>query len=156
MIEIFLHHQRARTTEFVKVDPDKTVEDFAIEYGGKGALVWLEDGKESLKPEMTLAELGVTARCHIHVSFCQIVEVKVRYDGLTIEDSVSPAATSGAILKWAAGPEGFKLTDSQIAKHLLVTCETKTELEQTAHIGFFADDDCSVCLDLVPKERFQG
>jgi len=156
MIEIFLHHKRACTTDLVKVDPDKTVEDFAIEYGGKGAFVWLEDGKEPLKPEMTLAELGVTARCHIHVSSCPIVEAKVRYAGDTVECSVSPATTIGTVHKWAASPEGFKLTDSESAKHILVVCGTNTDLDRAEHIGCFADDDCTVCLDFLPKERFEG
>ena len=155
MIEIFLH-QRARATEFVKVDPDKTVEDFALECAGKGAFVWFEDAKDSLKPEMRLSEFRVTARCHVHVSFCSIVEVKVRYAGDIVECSVSPATTIGAVHKWAASPEGFKLTDSESAKHVLVVCGTNTDLNQSEHIGCFSDDDCSVCLDLLPKERFEG
>ena len=156
MIEIFLHLQQARTINLVKVDPDKTVGDLAIEYGGKRAIAWLEDGKEPLKSELSLREHGVTARCHVHISYCRSVEIKVRYNGLRIEDSVSPAVTGGAILKWASSAKGFKLTDGQIAKHELLTCDTEIELGQTDHVGFLADDDCSVCFDLVPKERFQG
>ena len=96
-------------------------------------------------------------RCHVHVTSCKAVVVKVRFAGLTpIEESFPPAATADSILKWAASPEGFKLTDSQAAKHLLGVCGTNTELDQADHIGFFADDDCSVCLDLLPKERPAG
>lgn len=156
MIEMFLHLQHARKIDLVKVDPDKTVEDLTNQYGAKGAIAWLEDGKEPLKSELSLTEQGVTARCHIHISSCQIVELKVRYNGISIEGSVSPAVTGEAILRWASGDEGFKLTDGQIAKHELLTCDTKTELGQATHVGFLADGDCTVCLDLVPKERFQG
>ena len=117
-MEIFLH-QRATETGFIKVDPDKTVRDFAIESLGEGALVWLEDGKEALDPEKTLTEIGVAERCHIHVSTCKQVLVKVRFGGDSIEESFPPPTSADRILKWAASPEGFKLTDSEAAKHLL-------------------------------------
>ena len=154
-MEIFLH-RRATETVFIKVDPEKKARDFGIECVGDVAFVWLEDGKVALDPEKTLAEAGIFERCHIHVSSCKLVVVKVRFGGDSIEDSFSPAATAGSILKWAASPEGFKLTDSEAAKHLLAICGTATELDQADHIGFFADDECSVCLDLLPRERFEG
>ena len=154
-MEIFLH-QRATQTGFVQVDSGQKVHDFGIECLGEGASVWLEDHKEPLDPEKTLAEVGVVDRCHLHVSTCKGVAVKVRFGGDTIEELFPPATTSDSILKWGAGPEGFKLTDSEAAKHVLAICGTDTELDQADHIGFFADDDCSVCLDLLPKERFEG
>ena len=154
-MEIFLH-QRATETGFIKVDPGKKVGDFGAECLGAGAFVWLEDSKEALEPDKTLAEAGVVERCHVHVSSCKIVVVKVRFNGDSVEDSFPPAATAASILKWAASPEGFKLTDSEAAKHLLAVCGTKTELDQADHIGLFADVDCSVCLDLLPRERFEG
>ena len=154
-MEIFLH-QRATQTGFIPVDPDQKVHDLAIECLGDEALVWLEDGKEPLDPDKTLAEVGVIEHCHVHISTCKGVFVKVRFGGDPIEDSFPPATTADAILKWAASPEGFKLTDSEAAKHLLAICGTNTELDQADHIGFYADDDCSVCLDLLPRERFEG
>ena len=155
-MEIFLH-QRATETAFIKVDPSTKVGALGIECQGDGASVWLEDGTEMLDPLKTLVEAGVVERCHVHVSSCKAVAVKVRFAGQTpIEESFAPAATAGSILKWAASPEGFKLTDSQAAKHLLAVCGTNTELDQADHIGIFADDDCSVCLDLLPRDRFEG
>ena len=155
-MELFLH-QRATEIGFIQVDPSTKVGAFGLECLGDEASVWLEDGKEALDPEKTLAEAGVVERCHVHVSSCKAVAGKVRFAGQTpIEESFPPAATAGSILKWAASPEGFKLTDSQAAKHLLAACGTNTELDQADHIGFFADDDCSVCLDLLPRERFEG
>ncbi len=155
MIEIFLH-MRAGEIAFVEVDPRSTVKDFGIECLGEEAFVWLEDSEAPLDPEMGLAALGVTERCHVHVSLCRKVAVKVRYAGEGIEESVSPAASADAILKWAASPEGFKLTDSEAAKHEFVLCGSETKFEPPAHIGAIADEDCSVCLDLRPKEKFAG
>ena len=154
-MEIFLH-QRATEAVFIKVDPDMTVRDFAKECLCEGALVWLEDGKEPLDPEKTLTEVGVVERCHVHVSTCKGVLVKVRFGGDSKEESFPPPTSADFILKWAASPEGFKLTDSEAAKHLLTICGTDTELDQADHIGLYADDDCSVCLDLLPRERFEG
>ena len=155
MIEIFLH-QRGKETAFVELDLTKTAEEFAVEYAGAGAFVCLEDAEEPLKPDMTLEAGGVVGRCHVHVSLCKVIAVKVRYNGETKEYSVPPATSGVVILKWAAGPEGFKFTDSEIAKHVLAICGTETEVDQADHIGTFADEDCSVCLDLLPKERFAG
>ena len=155
MIEIFLH-QRGRATEFVEVDPARTVEQFGIECLGPGATVWLEDAAGALSARMSMEAVGVTARSHVHVSPCPKIFVKVRFAGDTIECDTPPATTVGRVHKWAASPEGFKLTDSEAAKHVLAICDTKTELDQAEHIGFYADVDCSVCLDLVPKDRFAG
>ena len=155
MIEIFLH-LRGRMTEFVGVDPARTVEQFGIECLGPGATVWLEDADDALSARRSLEAVGVTARCHVHVSLCRAIVVKVRYGGDTREGSFPPATTVGRVHKWAASPEGFKLTDSEAAKHLLAICDTNIELDQAEHIGFFADDDCWVCLDLLPKDRFAG
>ena len=154
-MEIFLH-QRATETVLIKVDPDTTVRDFANECIGEGAWVWLEDGKEELDTEKTLTEVGAVDRCHVHVSTCKNVLVKVRFGGDSIEESFAPPTSADFILKWAASPDAFKLTDSEAAKHLLAICGTDTELDQADHIGAFADDDCSVCLDLLPRERFEG
>ena len=154
-MEIFLH-QRATETGFIEVEPDKKVGDFAEECLGEGALVWLEDGKKPLDPEKTLAEVGIEERCHVHVSTFKGVLVKVRFGGDSIEESLPPSTSADFILKWAASPEGFKLTDSEAAKHLFAICGTETELDHADHIGFYADDDCSVCLDLLPRERFEG
>ena len=155
-MEIFLH-KRTTKTEFIEVDPCKKVRDFASECVGDGAFVWLEGGKDALDPEKTLAEAGMVDRCHVHVSRCKAVTAKVRFAGQNpIEGVFSPALTADFILKWAASPEGFKLTDTEAAKHLLVVCGTETEVDQADHIGLFADEDCSVCLNLVPKERFEG
>ncbi len=154
-IEIFLH-RRAERIDVITVDSATAVTDLALGWVGAEALVWLEDAEKCLDPELTLEVAGVSAHCHLHVSTCRGVAVKVRYNGALVERSVPPAMTVGAVLNWAAGPDGFKLTDAEIAKHELAICGTETGLDQAKHIGSIADDDCSVCLDLRPKDRFAG
>ena len=87
---------------------------------------------------------------------CSIVQVKVRYAGDTRECSLSPASTIGEVHKWIASPQGFKLTDTESAKHELAICGEDTALDRAEHIGCYVDENCSVCLDLLPKERFAG
>ncbi len=154
-MEIFLH-QRVTATEFVEVDPEMKVVDFAKECLGEGALVWIEDGQEPLDPNKMLNDAGVVERCHLHVSRCMEILVKVRFGGDSIERSFPPPTSADFILKWAVNPKNFKLTDSEAAKHLFAICGTDTELDPADHIGRYADDDCAVCLDLVPRERFEG
>lgn len=154
MIEITLH-TRGCGIGFVKVDPRKTVREFGIECSGDQALVWLEDSEAPLAPERSLGAVGVTDRCHVHVSLCRTVAVKVRYHGKSIDSLVSPATSAAAIFEWAVSSKGFKLTDTEAAKHELVICGSEAEFAPPEHIGSIADD-CSVCLDLRPKEKFAG
>ena len=155
MSKVFLHC-RGKEIQLVELNPDTTVEAFGVEHVGPGAAVWLEDVKKPLNSQDTLAVVGVVEQCHVHVSSCKGIIVKVRYAGKTIEWSVSPAETVGKVHKWATSSEEFKLTDRESAKHELAVCETKSPPDVTEHVGCFADNDCSVCFDLRPKERFAG
>lgn len=154
-MKVFLH-QRAIATEIVEVDLKLTVKEFGANCLGEVAHVWLEGGAEPLDPEKTLEVIGITELCHIHISVCKAVDVKIRFGGDLLEGVFTPATSAESILKWAAGPKRFKLTDSEVAKHVIAICDTDTELDLADHIGFYADDYCAVCLDLLPKERFEG
>lgn len=140
----------------LEADQETRVETFVSEFVGEGALLWHEDAEEALSGHLTLAEVGVVEDCHVHVSLCPSVEVKVRFNGVGDERTFSPAVTVGSVLKTVGGPEGFKLTDSELAKHELVPCGTQSGLDESVHIGSAADGNCSACLDLVAKERIQG
>lgn len=155
MIKIYLH-SREKEIQWVDAKPDMTVEEFGAEHVGPGATVWLEDGKEELNSQCTLVDVGIDEHCHVHVSLCKEVLVKVRFAGESIESSVSPAETVGRIYKWATNSPEFKLTESETAKHELAVCESKRLVDVSEHVGSLAGDGCSVCFDLRPKERFAG
>ncbi|MCY4151385.1 MAG: hypothetical protein OXE94_04010 [Aestuariivita sp.] len=154
-MEIFLH-QRAKPPSFVEIDLNVTIADLAGECLTVGAHVWIENGHQPLDPAKTLVEIGITERCHLHVSICNEILVKVRFADTSIDRKFPPPTSTASILNWAVRPDNFNLTVSQVAKHVLVIRDTDTELNLEEHIGFYADDDCSVSLDLVPKERFEG
>ena len=156
MNEIFLH-QRTKETEFVEVDTDGTVEEFGVGCVGEGAKVWFEDAEKPIDPSSTFGSANVNDHCHIHVSLCPIVQVKVLYGGNSKERSFTPAMTVDRVFKWVTGPEGFKITQTEAAKLVLVPHETKVEINVNEHVGHFADDDCYVTFDLVADDgKFQG
>ena len=155
MARIFLH-QREKETELIDLVPDKTVEEFGLECLGTGAFVWLEDADKPLEAGATLTAAGIADLCQVHVSLCMEVLVKVRYNGKTAEGKFSPAMTVGPIFKWATGPDGFKLTDNQAALHHFTLCGGQGEVDESAHVGCLAEEDGTVCFDLLPNARFAG
>ena len=72
-----------------------------------------------------------------------------------ISRNVTPPVAR-AVLEWARGPGGFDLPAEQRAIHTIILCGTNTPLDLDEHVGVFAADDCTVCLELVPTTRFEG
>jgi hypothetical protein len=156
-MDVYLHSRESDEIAVVEVESTWTVEELLTRRGDpEGADAWLEDGENPLEHTATLASLGVEERSHLHISTCRMVAVSVRYGGDTKSRDFPPAATVASVFAWAAGPQGFGLTPTERAKHTLAVCEGAAELDRPAHIGSFAGEDCSVCLDLAPKERFEG
>ena len=153
--EIFLH-QRQKDVQIVEVELDTTIQKFATIHLSEKAYVWLQDAREPLDPDKTLGGAGITALSHVHVSLTKKTDVKVYQTDQGIERAFSPAATVERVFNWAIGPDGFKLTSTEAAKHLLATCEKQEELDLEEHIERYAGDDYTVCLDLVPRNRFEG
>ena len=51
--------------------------------------------------------------------------------------------------------KGFDLPVKERPKHEVGICGTGVIAERNDHIGTLATD-CALCLDLAPKDRFQG
>ena len=153
--EIFLH-QRQKDIRIVEVELDTTVGKLATEFLDEKASVWIQDAEEALDPDKSLEHAGVTTLSHVHISLAEKVYVKVYQTDHDIEQAFFPATTVEKVFNWAVGPEGFKLTDTEAAKHILATCDKREEVDPEAHIGRYAGEDSSVCLDLVPRDRFEG
>lgn len=153
-MQIYVHRPRQETV-FFEAANDAAVQELLDEHGGGQA--WLENQEEPLAPEATLREVGVSDRAHVHVGSCKRVHVRVRYAGKApIEHDFPPATTIEHVFQWATGKHGFELTETERAKHTLGICDTSTEADRSDHVGTFADEECRVCFDLAPKERFEG
>ena len=159
MSEIFLHHCRGIATEFVNVDLDAiTAEEFCSKHGNSESefRIWLQDAENPIDTDEVLSKAGVTERCHIIMTSCREIAVTIQQSGNRKEFHVAPSSTLQRIFEQATGENGFALTDDQRVNHelLQVTVEGTVNLED--HIGTIAGEDCTVILELCPKERFEG
>ncbi|HEX7060289.1 MAG TPA: hypothetical protein VF176_10610 [Solirubrobacterales bacterium] len=156
-MQIYIHRSETKELELIEVEEMISVKELAQAHGGDDASVWLEDEEESLAPEVPLKKAGVKDRGHVHVSKkCKKIEVQVRYAGDPKLRKFAPSATIARVFKWATGKKGFDLTPTERAKHTLGLCGTTTEPDKSEHVGSLANPDCTLCLDLAPKERFEG
>jgi hypothetical protein len=154
-VEFYIHVSAVEDIRRVRVEETLTVGELLAGHAEPGASAWLEETEEPLDPAGTLAAVGVADRAHIHLSRCRRVQVAVRYGGQTKNRHFPPAATVNAVFAWAVGPQGFKLTDAERAKHTLGVCGGQTEADRDAHVGSLATD-CAACFDLAPKVRYAG
>ena len=155
-MKIYVHSSETTELKLIEVEEKISVKEFAETQVGEGSSVWIEDEEESLELEAVLIEV-VKERGHVHVSKkCKKIAVSVRYAGDTKLKEFAPGATIARVFKWATGKNGFDLTPTERAKHTLGICHTNTEPDKSEHVGSLAGPDCTLCLDLAPKERFEG
>jgi hypothetical protein len=153
-MKIYVHRKGLEGPELVETEESATVAEIAGAQGGGN--VWAADADDPLDPEATLAQAGIGDRGHVQVSGCKRVRVRVRFVDDEKRESFPPGATIAAVYAWATSKKAFELTETERAKHALGVCGTLVQLDKSAHIGTYADDNCEVCLDLAPKERFEG
>ena len=153
-MEIFIHRSGKERIELREVDGSATVAE-AIGLAD-GEAVWLEEGDESgLDTGRTMNE-AVGERGHVHVNRCHRIAVTVNFNGAK-EHPFGPGATINRVFTWATGKDGFSMSPEDRAEHVLQVCGTKDQPSTSDHIGsFVSEGSCQVCLDLVPKHRFEG
>lgn len=153
-MDLYIHTKGG--VDVIDATADTTVDAIADAHGGAGHAVWVEGSDEPTLPGATLADVGLAAGGHVHVSTCRRVAVTASYNTIEKTESVPPAAAARAVLEWARGPRGFDLPAEQRATHTIVLCGSTSPLDLDEHIGVFAGDDCTVCIELVPTTRFEG
>ena len=152
-IEIYIHSNSGFSPDLVEVLSDGRVADLISE--GEG--IWLEDTNEALPTDSSLPEAGIARRTHVHRGRCPTVKVQVRHAGTEIIEEFSPATRIFQVFRWATGPKGFKLPESQIPKHGLALPGGDELLDPGVHVGSLVSGTrCVVTIDLVPKDRFAG
>lgn len=153
-IRIYIHRRGQEGPELMTVKGSTPVAEVTDAHGGGEA--WAADADDPLSRHATLADAGVGDRDHLHVSSCKRVNVQVRFVDDEKSESFPPGATIAAVYAWATSKKAFPLTESERAKHALGVCGTLVQLDKSAQIGTYSDESCKVCLDLAPKERFEG
>lgn len=151
-MQIFLHtNSGIALTEHL--GEGTTIGDVVAQTGIADATAWAEDSDEPLDAAALAATIG--DKRHIHITRCRRITVTVNYAGRQKERKFAPGATIQAVRRWAIGPDGFGLPETQRPKHEVGVCGTGVLAERDDHVGTLATD-CSLCLDLAPKDRFQG
>ena len=151
-MQIFVHSPNGLVLQ--DIDDHTSVRDLVTQVGLADASAWLEDTDEPLDPTNVLANV-VNNNGHIHLNYCRRVEVTVNFAGKEKARKFAPSATIQAVRQWAVGPNGFDLPAKERPKHEVGVCGTGNLAERTDHVGTLATD-CSLCLNLAPKDRFQG
>jgi hypothetical protein len=165
-IDVFVQAEGQSKIGTVKVSSTETVRgliDAAERDGmspsrGSGTTVAsLEDADEPARLDDTLAESGIVHRSRVHIHRCRRVDVKVFFNGRTIERQFPPAATIGKVTEWAVGKKGFILDAADAVEHVLQISGTTQRPDEDEHLGTLVNaSTCAVSFDLVPKQRVEG
>ena len=165
-IEIFLQGEGVSGIALVRVQPNGTVQEVLEAAKALGApadgpggplLVLLEDTEEVLASEVPLERAGIGHRSRVHVHRCRQIEVTVNFNHLHKAKAFPPSATIEAVKRWAVGKEGFGLGEVDAAEHVLQLCNTTIRPDEDIHIGSLVQfPSCTLCFDLVPKQRVEG
>jgi hypothetical protein len=145
---VFLHSRDQ--LQAIDLQGHETVEDI-LDRGGE---LWLENAEEPLARDAKLAEFG--AGVHLTRTSCRRAVATVRFNDEKKTKEFPPGTTVAHVFEWAAGPHGFDLPAGQRPKHTLGLCGTLAQPDKSDHLSQLVDDECAVCFDLAPKERFEG
>ncbi len=157
-MELFLHIEGEEEPRLVEFTNTTTAEALILASGGKaeGDMIWVEDGDEPLDADTVLAEVGIGEHAHLHRGRCRRLKVTVRHNGEK-EHLFPPSAKVERVLKWAVGKHGFDIPEDQVANLVLAVCGADHFLDRSIHIGSLPrPSDCALCLDLAPRDRFEG
>ena len=155
-MELFVHTNEDPQPSLQNIDDETCVKDLAANSGmGEDARVWREGENDPLDPALLVKD-AFADQANIHVGVHNAVEITVRYAGEEKQQVYAPSITIEELRAWAVGEAGFHLSEDQRGVHDLVVCETEDILVRSTHIGTLATAEAKLCLDLAPKERFQG
>lgn len=154
-IELFVHGPGAEDPALITIGVTRRVRELVLDEEPAGR-VWIEEVDEEVDLDITLEEAGIRHRHHVHRGRCRRVEVFVRFNGEFIRD-FGPGTTIKTVYRWVSGPDAANLSPEQAAKHVLAVPGADHFLADSVHIGSLVQPgSCSVTLDLLPRERFEG
>ena len=136
------------------LDATATIADLMDKAGLTDSTAWLEDVEDPLDPGAVVSTVAGD-KAHIHVNRCRRIDVTIQFAGQTKARQFPPGATIQAVRSWAVGPDGFDLPAKERPRHEVGVCGSGVIADRNDHVGTLATD-CGLCLDLAPKDRFQG
>jgi hypothetical protein len=158
-VDLFVHTQAKDEPEIVTVEETALVGSLVVE--GSGDHIWVTEQVEEVRLDVTFAEAGIGHHHHIHRGHCELLHADVRYvtDQGRVErktHDVRPTATIGRVLDWAVDDEGFNLPADQRPEYVLALPDAKEYLASDVRVITLVDQECTVHLDLLPKDHFGG
>lgn len=166
-IEVFVQGEGLPTITLVHVAGEGTIHDLVEAARAHGfpvnaldnrePVVLLENEDDALGLDTPLAVAGVGHRSRVHVHRCRHVHVTVNFNGASKERAFPPSVTVGHVHQWAVGKEGFNLPEVDATEHALQICGSATRPDEDIHIGALVSvPACTICFDLVAKQRVEG
>jgi hypothetical protein len=157
-MQLFLHSQGSGEAEIVTVDEATIVRTLVGE--GTDHRIWIAEQEEEVQLDISFAEAGIHNHHHVHRGHCHRLHADVRFmtdHGIEHkQDDVRPVATIGEVLDWAAGDRGFNLPTDKRPDYVLALPDAKEYLATDVRVITLVDDECTVRLDLLPKDHFGG
>lgn len=155
-MRLYLHRPTQLEPDAVEVAVDAVIRE-GLDGVDDTVSVLVEDTDEPLDVDATFEATDVVDRIHIHIGPVVRIGVTVNYNGLAKSDEFSASSRIERVFDWAVSDNAFDLGPEDATEHALAVCGTENPLAPDVHLGSLPQDGPHhVCLDLVPKHRFQG
>lgn len=155
-MRVYLHRPTQLEPDAVEVEVDAVIRDGLNEVDDSVSVL-IEDTDEPLDVDATFDAAGVTDRIHIHIAPAVRIGVTVNYNGVPKSDEFSASSRVERVFDWAVSDKAFDLGPEDATEHALAVCGAEDPLAPDVHLGSLPQDGPHhVCLNLVPKHRFQG
>jgi hypothetical protein len=156
IVELFEHVAGREDPEIIVVDETIRVRELLAVEDPEGQ-IWLEDVDEEINLELTLLEAGIGHQHHVQRSHCRVISVDVRFADERFHRDFAPSTTIKRVREWAVGPDAARLSPDQAVEHVLATPGADHFLDGNVHVGsLVVGKSCSVIVDLLPRNRFEG
>jgi hypothetical protein len=158
-MKLYLHKAEQLEPEVIEVETSVSVAE-ALDTGSETeqvVFVLREDNDEPIDVAVSVEVAAIGERGHVFVGPGRRVDVGVSYNGETKSRSFSTSTRIKRVFEWAVSRDEFDLGRDDASEHALAVCGSDDPLSPDVHVGSVQHDRPGhVCLDLVPKHRFEG
>jgi len=119
------------------------------------SLIFLEDNDEPVADHCCIGDFAKSGAIKIHFHRHHKVEVKVMFNGETVDRCFPVSATIARVKKWAAECK-FNMDKEEASEHVLQITGSHDRPSSSVHLGTLVHCEKPICLDLVPDERVNG